>query len=145
MSSELFDFELRMNTEWQNRVDTMPAPLAAWIDSKNAEINYLLSWKGEVDDEALDDEVLTIMERQREEEIERLLCDEEVEQIEQIEHVEHLEHVEQLVEEPPNYICYGEEITVGQLLTLLHVIVTENPNAAFKPIFHESALKSWLG
>lgn len=137
MSSELFDFELRMNTEWQNRVDTMPAPLAAWIDSKNAEINYLLSWKGEVDDEAL-----ALMERQREEEIERLLCDEEVEQIEQLDQEE---HVEQLVEEPPNYICYGEEITVGQLLTLLHAIVTENPNAAFKPIFHESALKSWLG
>lgn len=131
MSSELFDFELRMNTEWQNRVDTMPAPLAAWIDSKNAEINYLLSWKGEVDDEAL-----ALMERQREDEIERLLFDEEV---------EHEEQLEQLVEEPPNYICYGEEITVGQLLTLLHAIVTENPNAAFKPIFHESALKSWLG
>lgn len=116
----------------------MPAPLAAWIDSKNAEINYLLSCKGEVDDEAL-----ALIETQREEEIERLLCDEEVElNVEQVEHLEHLEH---LVEEPPNYICYGEEITVGQLLTLLHAIVTENPNAAFKPIFHESALKSWLG
>jgi len=136
MSSELFDFELRMNTEWQNRVDTMPAPLAAWIDSKNAEINYLLSWKGEVDDEAL-----ALMERHREEEIERLLYEQE----EHVEQLDQEEHVEQLVEEPPNYICYGEEITVGQLLTLLHTIVTENPNAAFKPIFHESALKSWLG
>lgn len=126
MSSELFDFEMRMNTEWQTRVDTMPAPLAAWIDSKNAEIHSLLSWKSEVANEAL-----AMIERRREEEIERLLYEE-------------VENVEQVQEEPPNYICYGEEITVGQLLTLLHTIVTENPNAAFKPIFHESALKSWL-
>ena len=123
MSSGLFDFEQRMNDTWQQRVNSMPAPLAAWINSKNAEIESLLAYR------AVEEETLASCEQQREEEIEKLVeWDEEVQ-------------YEEPQYEPTNYICYGE-LTVGELLEMLHTIVTNDPSAASKPIIHEFALQS---
>jgi len=120
MSSGLFDFEQRMNAAWQQRVSSMPSPLAKWIDSKNAEIETLLAYR------EVEEETLASCEQQREEEIERLVeWDEEVQY------------------EPANYICYGE-LTVGELLEMLQTIVANDPSAASKPIFHEFALESWV-
>jgi hypothetical protein len=119
MSSELFDFEQRMNAAWQQRVNSMPSPLTAWINSKNAEIDTLLAYR------EVEEETLASCERQREEEIERIIeWDEEEPQY-----------------EPANYICYGE-LTVGELLEMLQTIVANDPSAASKPIFHEFALES---
>ena len=119
MSSGLFDFEQRMNAAWQQRVNSMPSPLTAWINSKNAEIETLLAYR------EVEEETLANCERQREEEIERLVeWDEEEPQY-----------------EPANYICYGE-LTVGELLEMLQTIVANDPSAASKPIFHEFALES---
>jgi len=111
-----------MSFDFEQRVNTMPVPLAKWIDSKNAEIDALIN-HGREDS----DNILESCERQREAEIERLLFEEEVRYC-----------------EPANYICYGDQLTVGGLLTMLHMIVTNDPSAAFKPIFHETTLKSWL-
>ena len=123
MSSGLFDFEQRMNTRWQQRVNSMPSPLTAWINSKNAEIETLLAYR------EVEEETLASCERQREEEIERLVeWDEEW-------------HEEEPRYEPANYICYGE-LTVGELLEMLQTIVANDPSAASKPIFHEFALES---
>ena len=121
MSSALFDFEQRMNTTWQDRVNSMPAPLAAWIYSKNAEIQSLLAFR------EVEEETLASCEQQREAEIEKLI-----------------EWDEEPQYEPANYICYGDQLTVGELLNMLHTIVTNDPNAAFKPIIHEYALQSWF-
>ena len=119
MSSGLFDFEQRMNAAWQQRVNSMPSPLTAWINSKNAEIETLLAYR------EVEEETLASCEQQREEEIERLVeWDEEEPQY-----------------EPANYICYGE-LTVGELLEMLQTIVANDPSAASKPIFHEFALES---
>jgi hypothetical protein len=119
MSSGLFDFEQRMNAAWQQRVSSMPSPLTAWINSKNAEIETLLAYR------EVEEETLASCEQQREEEIERLVeWDEEEAQY-----------------EPANYICYGE-LTVGELLEMLQTIVANDPSAASKPIFHEFALES---
>ena len=117
-----FDFEQRINNDWEARVNTMPAPLVEWIYSKNAEIDTLINR-----DTGYNVDDLESCERQREAEIERLLFEEEVRYC-----------------EPANYICYGDQLTVGGLLTMLHMIVTNDPSAAFKPIFHETTLKSWL-
>jgi hypothetical protein len=118
MSSGLFDFEQRMNAAWQQRVNSMPSPLTAWINSKNAEIETLLAYR------EVEEETLASCEQQREEEIERIVeWDEEVQY------------------EPANYICYGE-LTVGELLEMLQTIVANDPSAASKPIFHEVALES---
>ena len=123
MSSALFDFEQRMNDSWQQRVNSMPAPLVKWINSKNAEIQSLLAYR------AVDEETLASCEQQREEEIEKLVeWDEEVQ-------------YEEPQYEPANYICYGD-LTVGELLDMLHTIVTNDPSAASKPILHEFALQS---
>ena len=123
MSSGLFDFEQRMNAAWQQRVNSMPSPLTAWINSKNAEIETLLAYR------EVEEETLASCERQREEEIERLVeWDEEVQ-------------YEEPQYEPANYICYGE-LTVGELLEMLQTIVANDPSAASKPIFHEFALES---
>jgi hypothetical protein len=120
MSSGLFDFEQRMNAAWQQRVSSMPSPLAKWIDSKNAEIETLLAYS------EVEEETLASCEQQREEEIERIVeWDEEVQY------------------EPANYICYGE-LTVGELLEMLQTIVANDPSAASKPIFHEFALESLI-
>ena len=125
MSSGLFDFEQRMNDTWRQRVNSMPAPLAAWINSKNAEIESLLAYR------EVGEETLASCEQQREEEIEKLVeWDEEV----QYEEVQY---------EPANYICYGD-LTVGELLEMLHTIVTNDPSAASKPIIHEFALQSLI-
>ena len=118
MSSALFDFEQRMNDSWQDRVNSMPAPLAAWINSKNAEIETLLAYR------EVGEETLASCEQQREEEIEKLV-----------------EWDEEPQYEPANYICYGD-LTVGELLEMLHTIVTNDPSAASKPILHEFALQS---
>ena len=128
MTSALFDFEQRMNDSWQQRVNSMPAPLAAWIYSKNAEIETLLAYR------EVGEETLASCEQQREEEIEKLVeWDEEV----QDEEVQY----EEPQYEPANYICYGD-LTVGELLEMLHTIVTNDPSAASKPILHEFALQS---
>ena len=125
MTSALFDFEQRMNDSWQQRVNSMPAPLAAWINSKNAEIESLLAYR------AVEEETLASCEQQREEEIEKLVeWDEEVQ-------------YEEPQYEPTNYICYGE-LTVGELLEMLQTIVTNDPSAASKPIIHEFALQSLI-
>jgi hypothetical protein len=101
----------------------MPSPLTAWINSKNAEIETLLAYR------EVEEETLASCERQREEEIERLVeWDEEW-------------HEEEPRYEPANYICYGE-LTVGELLEMLQTIVANDPSAASKPIFHEFALES---
>ena len=123
MSSGLFDFEQRMNDTWRQRVNSMPAPLATWINSKNAEIETLLAYR------EVGEETLASCEQQREEEIEKLVeWDEEVQ-------------YEEPQYEPANYICYGD-LTVGELLDMLHTIVTNDPSAASKPILHEFALQS---
>lgn len=123
MSSALFDFEQRMNTAWQQRVSSMPSPLVKWIDSKNAEIETLLAYR------EVGEETLASCEQQREEEIEKLVeWDEEIQ-------------YEEPQYEPTNYICYGD-LTVGELLEMLHTIVTNDPSAASKPIIHEFALQS---
>ena len=130
MSSGLFDFEQRMNDTWRQRVNSMPAPLAAWINSKNAEIQSLLAFR------EVGEETLASCEQQREEEIEKLVeWDEEV----QYEEVQY----EEPQYEPTNYICYGE-LTVGELLEMLQTIVTNDPSAASKPIIHEFALQSLI-
>ena len=108
----------------------MPAPLAAWINSKNAEIQSLLAFR------EVGEETLASCEQQREEEIEKLVeWDEEV----QYEEVQY----EEPQYEPTNYICYGE-LTVRELLEMLQTIVTNDPSAASKPIIHEFALQSLI-
>jgi hypothetical protein len=103
----------------------MPSPLVKWIDSKNAEIETLLAFR------EVEEETLASCEQQREEEIEKLVeWDEEI----QYEEVQY---------EPANYICYGD-LTVGELLEMLHTIVTNDPSAASKPIIHEFALQSLI-
>ena len=130
MSSGLFDFEQRMNTAWQQRVNSIPSPLTAWINSKNADIETLLAYR------EVEEETLASCEQQREEEIEKLVeWDEEV----QYEEVQY----EEPQYEPTNYICYGE-LTVGELLEMLQTIVTNDPSAASKPIIHEFALQSLI-